>query len=119
MEKHVRWVLTCGIGLSLLILLSALLPSLAVRLQDVLIMQNCVRELLSKSVFREIVLNSSLDDWDVQNLSDAWSGAWCFLKALLYNIFERERVCFWKRRVPIRTNRNTKLSQIAAEKGWS
>ena len=81
-------------------------------------MQNRVGKFLTESVFGEIVLNSSLDDRDVQNLSNAWPGARCLLKALLYDVFERERVCFWEWRVPIRTNRNTKLSQIATEKGW-
>ena len=56
-------------------MLSALLLRLAVRLQNVLIMQDGVRELLPESVLREIVLNSSLDDRDIQNLSDVWSGA--------------------------------------------
>ena len=56
-------------------MLSALLLRLAVRLQNVLIMQDGVRKLLPESVFREIVLNSSLDDRDIQNLSDVWSGA--------------------------------------------
>ena len=60
-------------------MLSALLLRLAVRLQNVLIMQNGVRELLPESVLREIVLNSSLDDRDIQNLSDAWPGARCLL----------------------------------------
>ena len=82
-------------------MLSALLLGLAVRLQNVLIMQDGVRELFPESVFREIVLNSSLDDWDIQDLSDAWSGARCLLKTLLYDIFERERVCLGKWRVPI------------------
>ena len=60
-------------------MLSTLLLRLAVRLQNVLIMQDGVRKLLPESVFREIVLNSSLDDWDIQDLSDAWSGARCLL----------------------------------------
>ena len=60
-------------------MLSALLLRLSVRLQNVLIMQDGVRKLLPESVFREIVLNSSLDDRDIQNLSDAWSGARCLL----------------------------------------
>ena len=75
-------------------------------------------KLFPESVFREIVFNSSLDDRDVQDLGDARSRTRCLLKTLLYDIFERERVCFWEWRVPIRTNRNTKLSQIATEKGW-
>ena len=60
-------------------MLSALLLGLAVRLQNVLIMQDGVCELFPESVFREIVLNSSLDDWDIQDLSDTWSGARCLL----------------------------------------
>ena len=71
-------------------MLSAVLPGLAVRLEDVLIMQNRVGKFLTESVFGEIVLNSSLDDRDVQNLSNAWPGARCLLKALLYDVFERE-----------------------------
>ena len=60
-------------------MLSALLLGLAVRLQNVLIMQDGVRELLPESVLREIVLNSSLDDRDIQNLSDVRPGARCLL----------------------------------------
>ena len=58
-------------------------------------------EFLTESVFGEIVLNSSLDDGDVQNLSNARAGARCLLKALLNDVFERERVCFWQWRGPI------------------
>ena len=77
---HVGHLLSSLVSSSflLLFLLFALL-NLFKLIEDVLVVQQCVRELVHESLASQESIDSALNYWNFQELMDCWSLRWIFL----------------------------------------